>query len=234
MPLESPGDAGKPITMDTLRYIQHVIKTTCRPSWIHSVPSNYGESNAGTIKADEWRILSTIYIPIALVTLWGDDDGCAPPEDSHFLRLLDHSMALFQAVTIALRYTMNFSRATHYRKFIKEWVDGLFSLYPHTKAQRKRPNVHAAFHIFDFLILFGPVISWWCFPFERLIGTLQKINTDNLIGGEHYFLSQTQKLISSRFVGTDNSTFPYESSKSSAMVGTIKLSCTYPAGQGLF
>ncbi|KAJ7738606.1 hypothetical protein B0H16DRAFT_1761269 [Mycena metata] len=27
-------------------------------------------------------------------------------------------------------------------------------------------------------------MAWWCFPFERLIGTLQKINTNNHIGGE--------------------------------------------------
>ncbi|KAJ3995025.1 hypothetical protein F5050DRAFT_1574486 [Lentinula boryana] len=27
-------------------------------------------------------------------------------------------------------------------------------------------------------------MSWWCFPFERLIGALQKINTNDHIGGE--------------------------------------------------
>lgn len=153
------------------------------------MPSKYGESSAGSIKADEWRILSTIYIPIALVTLWGEKDGLPPPDGSHFLTLLDHTMALFQAVTLVLRYTMNLSRATKYRGFIKEWVDGLYTLYPHIATKRKRTNVHAAFHLYDFLVLFGPVISWWCFPFERLIGTLQKINTNDLIGGvfnEHF------------------------------------------------
>ncbi|KAJ7610392.1 hypothetical protein FB45DRAFT_751377 [Roridomyces roridus] len=41
-----------------------------------------------------------------------------------------------------------------------------------------------AFHIYDFLLLFGPVISWWTFPFERIIGFLERINTNNHIGGE--------------------------------------------------
>ncbi|KAJ7783918.1 hypothetical protein DFH07DRAFT_727790 [Mycena maculata] len=45
-------------------------------------------------------------------------------------------------------------------------------------------NIHAAFHIYDFLLLFGPIISWWCFPFERLIGVLQRIKTSDQIGGE--------------------------------------------------
>ncbi|KIK52019.1 hypothetical protein GYMLUDRAFT_180723 [Collybiopsis luxurians FD-317 M1] len=47
-----------------------------------------------------------------------------------------------------------------------------------------RPNIHAAGHVYDFLLLFGPVISWWCFPFEQLIRALQKINTNDHIGGE--------------------------------------------------
>jgi hypothetical protein len=87
-------NAGKICMMDMLQHIQHVIKTTTRPPWIHSVPSKYGESSAGTIKANEWHILSTIYLPIVLVTLWGDKDRLPPLEGSHFLMLLDHTMAL--------------------------------------------------------------------------------------------------------------------------------------------
>jgi hypothetical protein len=39
------------------------------PSWINSVPVNYGKHLADSIKADEWHILSTVHPPIALVTL---------------------------------------------------------------------------------------------------------------------------------------------------------------------
>ncbi|KAF8234607.1 hypothetical protein L208DRAFT_1260918, partial [Tricholoma matsutake] len=66
---------------------------------------------------------------------------------------------------------------------MKQWVDGLHLVHPHTKKQKLWPNVHASLHLYDFLLLFGPVISWWCFPFERLIGTLQKIKTNHYIGG---------------------------------------------------
>ncbi|KAF7334170.1 hypothetical protein MVEN_02323200 [Mycena venus] len=59
----------KIVTLEGLRFIQEVIAKTVTPSWINSVPKNYGESNAGTIKADEWRLLATIYIPIALVLM---------------------------------------------------------------------------------------------------------------------------------------------------------------------
>ncbi|KAK0215389.1 hypothetical protein IW262DRAFT_1240303, partial [Armillaria fumosa] len=81
----------------TIEHIQAVIKDTATPSWVNSVPANYGATSAGTIKADEWHMLSTIYLPIALVMLWGDDDGHSPMEGSRSLDVLDHTMALFQA-----------------------------------------------------------------------------------------------------------------------------------------
>ncbi|KAK7467556.1 hypothetical protein VKT23_004609 [Stygiomarasmius scandens] len=78
---------------------------------------------------------------------------------------------------------MNMRRISSYRKHLKYWVDHLHKLYPHTEEHRERPNIHAAGHIYDFLVEFGPMLSWWCFPFERLIGTLQRLNTNEHIGG---------------------------------------------------
>ncbi|KAJ7080261.1 hypothetical protein C8R44DRAFT_653822 [Mycena epipterygia] len=169
------------INLSQLKYIQRVISKTATPSWINSVPRNYGESSAGTIKADEWRTLATIYIPIALVLMWGDQ----PEEDAErLLAMLHHSMALFQAVTLVCRYSSSQPRADAYRQFIKEWVDGLITNHPHSSEHNARINIHAAFHIYDFILLFGPIMAWWCFPFERLIGALQRINKNNHIGGE--------------------------------------------------
>ncbi|KAJ3765118.1 hypothetical protein FB446DRAFT_833337 [Lentinula raphanica] len=79
---------------------------------------------------------------------------------------------------------MTASRAQAYREYIASWTQDLRRLFPHVREGIPRPNVHAAGHIYDFLLLFGPVLSWWCFPFERLIGVLQKINTNDHKGGE--------------------------------------------------
>jgi hypothetical protein len=183
-----PKGLPKIVDAETIRYIQRVIKETVTPSWINSVPLNYGQNSAGTIKADEWRILSTIYLPIALVTLWGDNHR-ADEKASYMRRALDHTMALFQAVTVVCRYTMNPHRARTYRNLMKQWVDDLYEVHPHVTKHQRRPNVHASLHIYDFLLSFGPVINWWCFPFERLIGTLQKINTNEKIGGMYKHVS---------------------------------------------
>ena len=149
------------------------------------MPKNFGDAKAGTIKADEWRTLSTVFLPIALITLWGDVDRRDPPDDqsAFLLKALDHTMALFQATILACRRTMTPSRAMAYRKNLSTWVQDLRTLFPHARGGKGRPNIHAAGHVYDFLLLFGPVMSWWCFPFERMIGALQKINTNDHIGG---------------------------------------------------
>ncbi|KAF7318521.1 hypothetical protein HMN09_00362000 [Mycena chlorophos] len=179
-PLSDNNYVPRAIDMSALKFIQRVIADTDTPGWIDSVPYNYGQSGAGTIKAAEWRILATIYVPIALVLLWND----GPVLEKRIVDMLDHSMALFSAVILVGRYTMTAERAALYRDLLKTWVDGLPVVHPHTRNHPVRPNIHVAFHIYDFLIAFGPIISWWCFPFERVIGFLQKMNTNNHIGGE--------------------------------------------------
>lgn len=148
------------------------------------MPRNFGQAAAGTIKADEWHSLATLYLPIALATLWGDINGQKPASDDEHLAVLDNAMALFQAVVIAMRYTITLKLASDYQMYIQQWVGELGQLFPYINAQKKtRTNLHVVQHIYDFLLLFGPVISWWEFPFERLIGILQKVTTNGQSGG---------------------------------------------------
>jgi hypothetical protein len=44
----------KAINLNQIKFIQCVIAQTVTLSWINSVPHNYGESNTGSIKVDEW------------------------------------------------------------------------------------------------------------------------------------------------------------------------------------
>jgi hypothetical protein len=156
------------------------VKKTVTPSWLGSVPYNFGEVAAGSLKADEWRSMATVYLPIALVISWGECSSHPSLEDAtHFRRILDHTMALFQAVRLACLRTMTPARLTAYRVHIARYVRDLRSLHPDFNAC---PNHHMAQHIYDFLILFGPVRSWWSFPFERLIGVLQRLPINHKFG----------------------------------------------------
>jgi hypothetical protein len=163
-----------------MQRIKDVIRDTVTPSWLSTVPRNYGEAKAGTVKADEWRTLYTVYLPIALVSVWGEGSSHPSPEIGRKLReILDHTMSLTSAITISCMRTMTRARATTYRLHVATWLRDLKGLHPHTTL---RTNNHMAIHIYDFLLLFGPIRSWWCFPFERLIGQLQRLPNNHRFG----------------------------------------------------
>jgi hypothetical protein len=131
----------------------------------------------GVLKADEWRSMSTIYIPLALVTLWGEGSPHKSPKIAAEMRnLLDHTMCLFSAIHLACLPTISHADAEAYREMVQTFIQNLQEHYPGAKFY---PNHHMAQHIYDFLLLFGPARSMWCFPFERLVGRLQEVNTNN-------------------------------------------------------
>lgn len=159
-------------TPEVMECIREVIKNTSTPSWLHSVPYNFGASQAGTLTADEWRSMASVYLPLALVKLWGHATPATSQDAGHFQDVLVHSMALFSAVRLACLHTMTHERQEAYRANMIQYISGLsLELY---RTSDPRPNHHMALHIYDFLKIFGPVRGWWCFPFERLIGLLQR------------------------------------------------------------
>ena len=77
------------------------------PSWLQSVPHKFGNKSSSTLKADEWRIMTMIYLPIALISLWGT--GTIHMSSSHAIYLravLHHTMDLVCAVSVACLCTM--------------------------------------------------------------------------------------------------------------------------------
>jgi hypothetical protein len=124
--------------------------------------------------------MATIYLPLTLVSLWGEGTVHHSEGVARDLRqMLDHSMALFSAVRLACLRTMTYQRRLAYQEHITRYVRDLPKIHPKVKI---RPNHHMAQHIPDFLKLFGPVRSWWSFPFERLVGLLQRVPTNHKFG----------------------------------------------------
>jgi len=172
----------KIVTPAVISRVQEVIKNTHAPSWLGSVPRNFGETSAGTIKAAEWRVLITVHLPLAFISLWGDGTSHDRPEDALAMRkILDHTMSLVSAVILVCYRSMTARRAEDYLKYITQYVRDLKTLYTVWDVNYK-PKHHMAFHLFDFLVLFGPVRSWWMFPFERLIGHLQRLPHNHMHG----------------------------------------------------
>jgi hypothetical protein len=167
-------------TKQVMDHIQEVIRDTSTPSWVESVPRNFGDPAAGSLKADEWRTMATIYLPIALISIWGEGTTHATPELASTLRqVLDHTMDLVRAIYLAGTRTTTEARTSAYHHYIKSWLSKQRILHP---TSNHRANAHMAVHVADFLRLFGPVRSWWCFPFERLIGQLQRLPSNSKFG----------------------------------------------------
>jgi hypothetical protein len=164
-------------------HVQQVVRTTAVPTWFQSVPSTVGDAAAGTLKAAEWRSLATLYLPLALVSIWGDGTSHSSQEVAQTLRkLLDHTMILCIATQLTCSRTMTPNHNQLIRRCLSTYVEQLKTLYPRFAP---RPNHHMAQHIPDFLDDFGPVHSWWCFPFENLIGVLQRL-PHNHKSGEYF------------------------------------------------
>lgn len=160
-----------------MQCIGDVVQQTTTPSWFDPVPPNFGDPKAGSLKAAEWRSFSTVYLPLALVKLWGEGSAHATTEAaSRYRQVLDHTMALVSAITLACTRITSSARAATYRQYMATYLKDLVHIHPDASY---RTNLHMAMHIFDFLVLFGPVHSWWCFPFERLIGLLQRLPSNH-------------------------------------------------------
>jgi len=95
-----------------MRRIKDIIRDITTPSWLESVPNNYGDAATGTLKADEWRNLSTIFIPLALISMWGEGTSHPSPQDAVMLRqILDHTMLVVSAISLVCMRTMTQTRA---------------------------------------------------------------------------------------------------------------------------
>ncbi|KAL4062354.1 hypothetical protein J3A83DRAFT_4070333, partial [Scleroderma citrinum] len=66
-----------------------------------------------------------------------------------------------------------------YCSCITSYVRNLKHIHPTFGLQL---NHHALFHIYDYLVLFSPIHSWWTFPFKQLIGILQHLSSNHKTG----------------------------------------------------
>ncbi|CAA7270442.1 unnamed protein product [Cyclocybe aegerita] len=82
-------------------------------------------------------------------------------------------------VIIATSHTMSQANADAYLMHMRNYIISIKCLFPTYKFC---PNHHMALHIREFLIRFSPVHAWWTFPFERLIGMLQRMPSSGKIG----------------------------------------------------
>lgn len=178
MGADTSTQCGQVFTVEEMESIRSDIRALLTPSWMTSVPSNLGDAAHGKLKADQWRALGTTYLPLSLIRLWGLANNNSP-RSRRCQDILNVTMSLLSAVTIASSRSMSRALANSYLQHMQAYLGGLKTLFP---GYGFLPNQHLALHLHHYLLLFGPVHAWWTFPFERMIGMLQRIQTSGKIG----------------------------------------------------
>lgn len=148
------------------------MECTQLPTWVGSVPCNWGTTQRGKLSADQWRTICTIHLPITLIRLWRNETGRKKD-------LLNNFMDLVSAVRIANMRVSSRNQIQAYNKHIFRYVYDMQTLYPN---ENLKPTHHAALHLGDILDLFGPVHSHSAPFFERYINFFHRLNTNQKIG----------------------------------------------------
>jgi hypothetical protein len=157
-----------------LRRIRADIAATIRPGWQTGPPPNFGASAHGKVKADQWRSSFEFDIPVSLIQLWA-----AAPDGDRRQKMLESTMFLATAIRWATSHETSEEHVDEYMWNMRAYLKSLRNLFP---GMNLLPNHHNALYLGELLLRFGPVHGWWMFPFERLIGLLQKVNTNKKMG----------------------------------------------------
>lgn len=171
----STSDLGNIITPNDLREIRRDIRNIYVPSWYQSVPSDLGDVSHGKLKADQWRSLACLYILIPLMRIWGTASGARAAA-------LHLTFTLVSAIIVATSRATSHRHADVYLSLMTDYVEGLKKHFPEFSLH---PNHHFAFHLAEYLMQYGPIHEWWTFPFERIIGMLQRVLTNDKMGTCH-------------------------------------------------
>ncbi|THH26572.1 hypothetical protein EUX98_g7614, partial [Antrodiella citrinella] len=168
-PIDSAGVLGR---------LHVAIRDAVVPSWVTKLSQDFGLPSAGTPKADNWRTLYMLYMPLALLSLWDEGSPIAADNAQQMSSVLETSMYLSGASTIMMQKTLTRKDRDEYREFLGLHIRGLNSNFPGVLV----PSHHLAFHIYDNIEHFSGVRNASCFASERLIGKLRRIPINHKTG----------------------------------------------------
>jgi hypothetical protein len=175
----TPGKGNNMLTKKGLKQIRKDIKNTVRPTWQAAPPSNFGSPSHGKPKADVWRTLSDFDLTVSLAKAWSKDSATDRQK-----KALESTLLLPTAIRSGTSYRTSEDHREHFLTNMEAYLKSILELRPEKKLH---PIHHNALHFPDFLLRFGPSHGWWMYPFERLIGKLQKIHTNNKLGKHQAF-----------------------------------------------
>lgn len=143
------------------------------PNWFTTYPVHFGTTSGGSIKADQWRAIATLYLPLVLIQVW------PIAGESISAIWLKMTTDLMTGIYACSSHTVTLRSIDIYRRSMISYFAYMKEYFPKVDWV---PNYHAALHVPEFLLLYGPAYGWWTFPFERLIRELQNVPTNAKMG----------------------------------------------------
>lgn len=143
---------------------------TMLPDGLPGAPRMLGYVSGGKLKADELRMAFHVHFTITLVRIWSKE------ESPRYRKLLENFVDLVTATSLIARHSTNAEARAKIQDHLVKYLTSLQELFPQ---ENLHPNHHLSLHIVELLELFGPPSAWWAFAFERYIGILRNINTNN-------------------------------------------------------
>jgi hypothetical protein len=122
--VETLARLGDVLTAEEMEEIRSDIRSLMTPSWMTSVPATLGSSGHGKLKADQWCVWGTTYLPISLICLWGKvEAGNDRSERCH--KILHVTISLLSAIIIASSRVTSHSCANLYLQHIQVYISGI-------------------------------------------------------------------------------------------------------------
>ncbi len=172
--------------------IRECIRDITLPTWVGRPPVNLGEASHGKLKAYEYLILFSSILPLVVPEFW-HRPASSEVEQMH----LESFHNLVVATNIVCSFRTSNADAdlyTHRYTLYREGIQRLFAKWAAT------PNHHYAMHNGAHLKYWGPLAPLSEFPGERLIGMLQKINTNQKIRKYPPIIEDSVKLLTKHFI----------------------------------
>jgi hypothetical protein len=168
----------KTLNKAELQMLRDTIKSTVRPRWQACPPLNFGEPSHGKLTADQWRTLMEFDLPVSLAKSLRNKSRLTPSGD-RLNKLFESTLLLAIAIAWGTSRRVSIKSKDNYVLCMQKYLQTVLDFKP---GSTLLPNHHSSLHFGAYLEHYGPAHGWWAFPFERIVGLLQRINTNGKIG----------------------------------------------------
>ncbi|EFP86331.2 uncharacterized protein PGTG_12287 [Puccinia graminis f. sp. tritici CRL 75-36-700-3] len=179
--LLNSGLGGSFFTEGDVERFRAAMKHIVLPPGVPHLPHNLGEASHGKLSASQWHALYVFVIPLVICELYIDEVGAIDLHSNRY-KFLANTAQLVQCTNVVFARKFKQGDIKRFEMHYKKYSQSVQELFENIKVQ---PNHHFALHTPQQMSDWGPLVSVAEFAGERLIGFLQKINTNNKIDEMH-------------------------------------------------